>query len=129
MGGKMSQKKGRNGELEIVRIFQANGIDAQPGQAVSYGATPDVVNIPGVHPEIKRVERLNVPEAMAQAVRDSEKFRDGVPVLFHRRNRQDWLCTMRMTDWMIWYQRAQGCRCGGACPAAETGEKRSGQKA
>ena len=86
MGGKMSQKKGRNGELEIVRIFQANGIDAQPGQAVSYGATPDVVNIPGVHPEIKRVERLNVPEAMAQAVRDSEKFEDGVPVLFHRRN-------------------------------------------
>lgn len=127
--GRSSQKKGRCGELEIVKIFQAHGIDAQPGQAVSYGATPDVLNIPGIHPEIKRVERLNVSEAMAQAVRDSEKFRDGVPVLFHRRNRQDWLCTMRMTDWMIWYQRAQGCRCGGHCSAAEIGEKRSGQKA
>lgn len=110
--------------MEICRIFQAHGIDAQPGQAVSYGATPDVVNIPGVHPEIKRVERLNVPEAMAQAVRDSEKFNDGMPVLFHRRNRQGWLCTMRLEDWMQIY-KPQGCRCGGHCSTAETGEKRS----
>lgn len=88
MGGRMSQKKGRGGELEICRIFQAHGIDAQPGQAVSYGSTPDV---------------LNVPEAMAQAVRDSEKFHDGTPVLFHRRNRQGWLCTMRLEDWMGLY--------------------------
>lgn len=103
MGGRMSQKKGRGGELEICRIFQAHGIDAKPGQAASYGSTPDVLNIPGVHPEIKRVERLNVPEAMAQAVQDSEKFNDGMPVLFHRRNRQGWLCTMRLEDWMGLY--------------------------
>lgn len=122
---KSQQRKGMNGELEICRIFQAHGIDAQPGQATSYGATPDVVNIPGVHPEIKRVERLNVPEAMAQAVRDSEKFKDGMPVLFHRRNRQGWLCTMRLEDWMQIY-KAQGCRCGGHCSTAETGENRKG---
>lgn len=104
MGGKSSQRKGRGGELEIVKIFQSYGIDAQPGQAVSYGSTPDVVNIPGVHPEIKRVERLNVPEAMAQAVRDSKKFNDGMPVLFHRRNRQGWLCTMRLDEWLELYR-------------------------
>jgi len=103
MGGKSSQQKGRRGELEICRIFQAHGIDAQPGQAVSYGATPDVIGVPGVHPEIKRVERLNVPEAMSQAVRDSEKFDDGIPVLFHRRNKENWLCTMRLSDWLLWY--------------------------
>lgn len=101
--GKSQQRKGRNGEIEICRIFQAHGIDAQPGQAVSYGATPDVLNIPGIHPEIKRVERLNVPEAMAQAVRDSEKFHDGVPTLFHRRNRSPWLVTMRLEDWITIY--------------------------
>lgn len=106
MGGK-SQKKGRSGEMEIVRIFQAYGIDAQPGQAVSYGSTPDVMNIPHIHPEVKRVERLNVSEAMAQAVRDSEKFHDGMPVLFHRRNRQNWLCTMRLSDWMSLYLAAE----------------------
>lgn len=103
MGGKSSQRKGRSGELEIVKIFQAHGIDAQPGQAVSFGNTPDVVNIPHIHPEVKRVERLNVSEAMTQAVRDSEKFHDGTPVLFHRRNRQEWLCTMRLEDWMSLY--------------------------
>ena len=101
--GSKSQRKGRGGELEICRILQAHGIPAEPGQAVSYGSTPDVVGIPGVHAEIKRVERLNVPEAMAQAVRDSEKFKDGMPVLFHRRNRQGWLCTMRLEDWMGLY--------------------------
>lgn len=85
-------------------------------------AIPDVVSIPGIHPEIKRVERLNVPEAMAQAVRDSEKFNDGMPVLFHRRNRQGWLCTMRLEDWMKIY-KPQGCRCGRHCSTAETGEK------
>lgn len=104
MGAK-SQRKGRKGELEICRILNAYGIPAEPGQAASYGATPDVVNIPGIHPEIKRVERLNVPEAMAQAVRDSEKFHDGVPALFHRRNRQGWLCTMRLEDWISLYTR------------------------
>ena len=103
VSGRASQKKGRSGELEIVKIFQAHGIDAQPGRAVSYGATPDVLNIPGVHPEVKRVERLNVQEAMNQAIRDSEKFRDGTPVLFHRRNRCEWLCTMRMADWIRYY--------------------------
>lgn len=103
MGGRSSQKKGRGGELEICRILQGYGIPAEPGQAVSFGSTPDVVGVTGIHPEIKRVERLNVPEAMAQAVRDSEKFNDGMPVLFHRRNRQGWLCTMRLEDWMGLY--------------------------
>lgn len=113
-GGKTSRRKGRAGELEIVRIFQAHGIDAKPGDPVSFGSTPDVVNIPGIHPEIKRVERLNVQEAMNQAIRDSEKFHDGVPALFHRRNRSPWLVTMRLSDWLELYRRAyyDDCRQG-----------------
>ncbi len=101
---KMQQRKGRRGELEIVKIFQAHGIPAQPGQAVSFGSVPDVVGIDGIHPEIKRVERLNVSEAMAQAVRDSEKFHDGAPTLFHRRNKSPWLVTMRLGDWLSLYK-------------------------
>ena len=73
---KSQQRKGRGGELEICRILQAHGIPAEPGQAVSFGSTPDITGVPGIHPEIKRVERLNVSEAMAQAIRDSEKFHD-----------------------------------------------------
>lgn len=97
---KSQQHKGRAGELELARILQGYGYDVQPGQAVSYGATPDLVGLPGIHIECKRVERLNVPEAMAQAVRDAERLQDGAPTVFHRRNRSRWLVTQRLEDWM-----------------------------
>lgn len=96
--------------LKKTAIFfncSASGIDVQPGQAVSYGATPDLVGLSGVHIECKRNERLNVPEAMAQAVRDADRFRDGAPAVFHRRNRSGWLVTMQICDWMEMYQKAQ----------------------
>jgi Holliday junction resolvase len=100
-----SQRKGRGGELELARVFQEYGYDVQPGRAQSYGEVPDLIGLPGVHIEVKRVERLNVPEAMKQAVRDAEKFHDGAPTLFHRRNREPWLVTMRLSDWLEMYQK------------------------
>lgn len=104
MSGRKSQRKGWGGELELCRLLQAQGIPAEPGKSVSFGETPDVIGIPGVHAEVKRVERLNVPEAMNQAVRDSERFGDGYPTLFHRKNRCPWLVTMRMGDWLTIYK-------------------------
>lgn len=56
------QRKGRAGELELVRILNSHGIPAEPGQPVSFGATPDVVGVEGIHVEVKRVEKLNVLE-------------------------------------------------------------------
>jgi len=70
---------------------------------LSFGTVPDLVGLSGIHIECKRVERLNVSEAMRQAVRDSERFRDGFPTVFHRKNREDWLVTMRFEDWMKLY--------------------------
>ncbi len=105
MSGRSSQRKGRGGELELCRILREYGIPAEPGQAVSFGTTPDVVGIPHVHCEVKRVERLNVGEAMNQAIRDAGVFMDGVPTLFHRRNRQPWLVTMQLTDWIKLYKK------------------------
>jgi len=104
--GRSSQRKGRGGELELARIFREHGYDVRPGQAVSFGAVPDLEGLPGVHIECKRVERLNIPEAMEQSIRDSEKFKDGMPALFHRRNRHPWLVTMRMADWLEIYRKA-----------------------
>lgn len=75
--GKSSQRKGRAGELELCRILQAHGYP---------------------------VERLNVPEAMAQAERDARRFGDGAPAVFHRRSRSPWLVTMKLEDWMEIYQ-------------------------
>lgn len=99
-----SQRKGRSGELELVRVLNDNGIPARPGDPVSYGSTPDIVGVPGIHTEVKRVERLNIYEAVAQAVRDSKKFGDGLPAVFHRKNRREWLVTMPLTDWLKVYR-------------------------
>lgn len=57
--------------------------------------------------EVKRVERLNISQAMAQAVRDAERFKDGAPTVFHRRNREPWLVTMRLTDWLDLFGASQ----------------------
>ena len=43
------------------------------------------------------MERLNVGEAMNQAERDAA---GRVPILAHRRNRQPWLVTMHLDDWL-----------------------------
>lgn len=99
------QRKGKTGELELVEVFKGFGFETKRGESMSYGGVPDVTGLPGIHVEVKRQERLNVPEAMEQAVRDSLKFRDGLPAVFHRRNRQPWLVTMRLIDWMQLYMK------------------------
>ena len=103
MGAK-SQRKGRAGELELTALLNGYGIPAEPGKPASYGSTPDVIGVPGLHVECKRGERLNILDAMRQAVKDAEKFGDGLPAVFHRRNRTGWLVTMRIEDFMEVYR-------------------------
>lgn len=79
----------------------------EPGRAQSYGEEPDLSGLPGVHIECKRVERLNISQAMAQAVRDAEKFQDGAPTVFHRRNREGWLVTMQLSDWLDIFKKSR----------------------
>ena len=106
--GKTSQRKGAEGERELAALLRDYGFDTQRGGSLSFGEVPDLTGLPGVHIECKRVERLNVPEAMQQAIRDAERFQDGVPALFHRRNRQPWLVTLRLEDFMKLYQKGGG---------------------
>lgn len=110
MSGRSSQAKGRRGELELCRILNDNGIPAEPGQAVSYGSTPDVVGVDGVHCEVKRRENVNLSAALEQAQRDSERF-GGLPCVFHRANRKPWTVSMSLDSWLQLYQRAQRCMC------------------
>lgn len=91
----------------MARILNENGIPARVGQSASFGTVPDVVGVSGVHCEVKRNERLNVTDAMNQAIRDSVKFKDGLPAVFHRRNRSKWLVTMTLVDWLILYKQAK----------------------
>lgn len=105
-----SQRKGRAGELELVKILRAHWYDVSPRIPVSYGQTPDLVGLPDVHTECKRVERLNMGEAMEQIIRDSERFHDGAPALFHQRSRAPWLVTMKLTDWLELYESGHTVR-------------------
>ena len=102
-----SQRKGRDGELELVHLLHSYGFEnVRPGKPISYGEEPDLLGLPGIHVESKRAEQIRLTEWMKQAERDSVKFHDGLPAVFHRRNRQEWLCTMRLCDFMEVYKRA-----------------------
>lgn len=106
MSGRSSQRKGADGERELAALLREHGFDIERGGSLSYGTVPDLTGLRSIHIECKRVERLNISEAMAQAVRDAERFQDGAPAVFHRRNRQPWLVTMRMVDWLAFYEQA-----------------------
>lgn len=117
--GKTSQRKGRDGERELRDRLKEYGYDVECGEPQSFGKFPDLVGLPGIHIECKRAERLNIPKAMQQAVDDSEKFGDGLPAVFHRRNRQPWLVTVRLDDFMRMYQAAAESSAVTSCGAGE----------
>lgn len=100
--GKSSQRKGANGERELANRFKDYGFEVRRGQVFNHES--DMIGLKGIHPEVKRVEKLNVWAAMEQAVTESLIRKDGVPTLFHRRNREDWLVTMRLSDWIELYK-------------------------
>ena len=106
MGAK-SQRKGRAAELELSRILQGHGYNVDPGRAQSYGKVPDLSGFPGIHIECKRAEALRLSEWMQQARRDAGRFGDGLPAVFHRRNRDAWRVTMELPDWLTLYRSYQ----------------------
>ena len=105
--GRGSQRKGRSGERELSLILQKEGFNVMVGDPVSFGSVPDLIGLPGIHIECKRVERLNISEAMKQSINDSLRFKDGFPVVMHRRNRETWLVSMRLEDWLAIYKKAE----------------------
>ena len=91
------KRKGTAGEHEIEHILQAAGIRAYRNDQIFKGGkeNPDVfaeISDTPLHIEVKRVERLNVSEAMQQAINDAADKH--LPVLAHRRNREQWLVTL-----------------------------------
>ena len=101
--GRGSQRKGADGERELAAALRSYGYEIKRGGSLTFGEVPDLSGLPGVHIEVKRVERLNIAAAMEQAAKDAERFKDGASVVFHRRNRQPWLVTLRLEDFMQLY--------------------------
>ena len=98
-----SRDKGKRGELEVAHLLKEHGFDARRGQQFS-GANgdADVVGLPGLHLEIKRVEKLNIENAVEQSIRDAREGEK--PAVMHRKNRRKWLVTMPFDEWIELYQ-------------------------
>lgn len=98
-----SREKGASGERSLAHVLQGYGFEARRGcQFSGANGDADVVGLPGIHIECKRVERLNIYEAVEQSKRDA---REGeLPAVFHRKNRKEWLVTMPLTEWMKIYK-------------------------
>lgn len=98
-----SRRKGKEGELELARILRTYGFDTRRGQQFKGGGdSPDVMGLPGVHIECKRVQSLNIEKAMVQSRTDAEGTND-VPVVIHRRDREKWKVTMDLDEFMKMY--------------------------
>jgi Holliday junction resolvase len=91
-----SRQKGARGEREFAENLRALGFDARRGQQFSGSPdSPDVVtNIPGVHFEVKRVERGSLYAWLAQAQKDAGAGQ--IPVVAHRRNNGGWIAILPM---------------------------------
>lgn len=88
-----SKRKGKTSELEVSHILQRWGYDARRSQQYAgSNGDADVVGVPGLHIEVKHVEKLNLYKAIEQSVNDAK---DGeIPVVVHRKNRTKWLITL-----------------------------------
>ena len=108
-----SRRKGKAGELEFSRLCRAEGYDVR--RTAQYcgktGEAADCIGLPGIHIEVKRVEHLNIDDALAQAKRDAaEAGRDETPIVAHRRNNARWKITMDAADWFKLYREWEAGR-------------------
>lgn len=98
-----SRNKGAAGERELAAKLREYGYECRRGQQYcGANGDADVVGLPGVHIECKRVEKLNLHDAMKQSETDAKE--NEIPTVFHRKNRQDWLVTMRIEDFIKLYR-------------------------
>ena len=96
-----SKKKGAKGERELANILKDYGYQCRRGRQYNGLEGEDVVGLDYIHIEVKRVQALNIDEAMEQAKRDSKD--NQLPAVFHRKNNKKWKVTMELDDWVKLY--------------------------
>lgn len=98
-----SRNKGKRGELELSHKLQEYGFDTRRGQQYS-GANgdADVIGLDGIHIECKRVEKLNLYDAMAQSKHDAREGEK--PTVMHRKNNCEWLTTLTLENFIEIYR-------------------------
>lgn len=93
------RNKGARGELEVIHLLRDAGWKDARRTSDGRGQQTrgDVTNGPaGVHIEVKRQERGNVPVWLRQAQADAGEL--DVPVVVHRPSRMGWMATLPFED-------------------------------
>lgn len=99
---KNSRAKGAKGERELSKVLKEYGFDCRRGQQFcGSNGDADVVGLPFIHIECKRVEQLNIDKALEQAISDHKA--GTIPAVFHRKNRTGWKVTLSLEDFMSIY--------------------------
>jgi len=97
-----SRQKGARGERELAAVMQKHlpGVTAERSARCGVHQAEDILHsIPGVHVECKRVEKLNIDKAMAQAADAGGKSK--IPTVWHRKNRGEWMVTIPLADLLV----------------------------
>ena len=103
-----SRSKGKKGEQELAKLLREFGFE-NAKRGVQYSGLQgdaDIIDaLPGIHIECKRAETVRLDEWMEQSARDaSAEFKKTgkpvVPVVIHRKNRQEWRITMELKDFL-----------------------------
>jgi len=98
-----SKRKGKNGELGFVNLCKKHGWD-KARRSVQFNGQheegqPDIY-LPYLWTEVKRVEKLNLSKAMAQA---KAECGDKIPIVAHRKNHEKWLVTIDAEKFLEMY--------------------------
>lgn len=101
--GRGSRNKGKAGERELAAFLRELGVQARRGVQYDGLEGRDVVTDLDVHIECKRVERLQLWEAIRQAREDAK----GLPwVVAHRPGRERWIAVVDLEQLVRWIRLA-----------------------
>jgi Holliday junction resolvase len=95
-----SREKGKRGELEAAHFLTDQGFPARRGQQFSGSPdSPDLIceSLPGIHFEVKRVQRTDLYAWIVQAKADAG---GKMPVVLHRKNDSRWLVILDAEDFL-----------------------------
>lgn len=97
-----SKQKGARGDTKPTNVLKEYGFKTRRGQQYcGANGDADVVGLDYIHIECKRDERLNIYDAIEQAIRDATEYE--CPAVFHRKNHKPWLVTMTLDQWVLLY--------------------------
>lgn len=101
----MQRRKGAKGEREVVLLAETHGFTGLRTRSGGGQVRGDIAGLPGVALEVKRQERLAIPEWMAQA---EANCGTDTPAVAHRRNNEPWRITLPLDDFLALLARGQG---------------------